>query len=74
MTQRLFLRRQASQGRSLRVRMLATGPTEETGLAWTRFSFPDGERFCLGLAAAIGTGVGRGMAGWIATAVVISVE
>jgi hypothetical protein len=54
--------------------MLATGPTEVTGFDCTEFSFPDCERFCLGLAAAMGTGVGRGMAGWIATAVVISIE
>ena len=73
-TQRLFLRRQASHGRSLRERMLARGaPVDERGLPWMAFSLP-GEGFCClrGRAAAMGTGVGRGMAGCIATAVVIS--
>ena len=73
-TQRLFLRRQASQGRSRRVRMLATGPpVDDTGLAVDGFSVT-GDLVCcfLGRAAAMGTGAGRGMAGCIATAVVIS--
>lgn len=73
-TQRLFLRRQASQGRSLLVRIFAADPTvDDTGLPTIWFSLP-GEGLCcfLGRAAAMGTGVGRGMAGCIATAVVIS--
>lgn len=73
-TQRLLRLRQASQGLSLRVRMFATVPTVvDTGLPVTKFSLP-GEGFCClrGRAAAMGTGVGRGMAGCIATAVVIS--
>ena len=72
-THRLFLRRQASQGRSLLVRMLATGPAvDDTGLPATWLS-TTGEECCfLGRAAAMGTGTGRGMAGCIARAVVIS--
>jgi hypothetical protein len=74
-TQRLFLRLQASHGRSLRERMLETGPLVEVGLPTTRFSLP-GEGFCClrGRAAAIGTGIGRGIAGCIAMAVVISLS
>jgi hypothetical protein len=63
MTHRLLRLLHASQGRSLRLRMLVTVPVEETGLTWMRFSFPDGERLGLGRAAAMGTGEGRGMAG-----------
>jgi hypothetical protein len=75
-TQRLLRLRQASQGLSLLVRMFATVPAvDETGLPWTRFSLP-GEGFvCLrGRAAAMGTGVcrGMGMEGCIATAVVMA--
>lgn len=74
-TQRLLRLRQASQGLSLLVRMLATGPTAvDTGLAETSFSFPsEGRCGCLvrGRAAAMGTGFGRGMEGCMATAVVI---
>lgn len=89
-THRLFLRRQASQGRSLRVRMLATGPpADDTGLPATAFSLSVNLLLLLlllllmlfwlwlwlccllGRAAAMGTGAGRGMAGCIATAVVM---
>jgi hypothetical protein len=75
MTQRLFRRLQASHGRSLRERMLETGPWVEVGLPTTKFSLP-GEGFCglRGRAAAMGTGIGRGIAGCIATAVVISLS
>jgi hypothetical protein len=74
-TQRLFLRLQASQGRSLRERMLETEPLVEVGLPTTKFSL-SGEGFCClrGRAAAMGTGIGRGIAGCIAMAVVISVS
>jgi hypothetical protein len=53
--------------------MLETGPLVEVGLPTTKFSLP-GEGFCglRGRAAAMGTGIGRGIAGCIATAVVIS--
>ena len=75
-TQRLLRLRQASQGLSLRVRMLATwGTVEETGLPTTRFSLPGGGFCCLrGRAAAMGMGVCRGMdmEGCIATAVMMS--
>lgn len=75
-TQRLFRRRQASQGLSLRERMLETGPLVEVGLPATKFSLP-GEGFWIlrGRAAAMGTGVGRCRAGCMAgmTAVVIVV-
>jgi hypothetical protein len=72
-TQRLFLLLQASQGLSLRERMLETGPAVDVGLPTTKVSLP-GDGFCClrGRAAAMGTGIGRGIAGCIATAVVIS--
>jgi hypothetical protein len=74
-TQRLFLLRQASQGRSLLERMLDTGPVVEVGLPAMRFSLPgEGLWILRGRAAAIGTGVGRGIAGCIAIAVVISIS
>jgi hypothetical protein len=55
--------------------MLETGPWVEVGLPTTKFSLP-GEDFCglRGRAAAMGTGIGRGIAGCIATAVVISLS
>lgn len=53
--------------------MLDTGPLLEVGLPTPRFSLPGDGFFCgRGRAAAMGTGMGRGMAGCIATAVVIS--
>jgi hypothetical protein len=72
-TQRLFLLLHASHGRSLRERRLETEPLVEVGLLTTKFSLP-GDDFCglRGRAAAMGTGIGRGIAGCIATAVVIS--
>ena len=75
MTQRLFLLLQASHGRSLRERMFDMGPLVEVGLPATEFSLP-GDDFCglRGRAAAMGTGIGRGIAGCIATAVVISIS
>ena len=55
--------------------MLETGPLVEVGLPAVTFSFP-GESFCClrGRAAAIGTGVVRGIAGCIASTVVISLS
>ena len=74
MTQRDFLRLQASQGLSLRALTLET-PGAEVGFPWGKFSLPDMRRFACDRAAAMGTGlsvVGRGgIAGWIATAMVI---
>ena len=67
-TQRLFLLLQASQGRSLRERMLETGALVKVGLPAIKFSLPGtGLEILRGRAAAMGTGVGR-MAGCIATA------
>lgn len=54
--------------------MLEIGPLVAVGLPTTsKFSLP-GDDFCglRGRAAAMGTGIGRGIAGCIATAVVIS--
>jgi hypothetical protein len=74
-TQRLFLLLHASQGRSRRERMLETGPLLEVGLVAAKDSLV-GEGFCglRGRAAAMGTGAGRGIAGCIASTVVISLS
>jgi hypothetical protein len=55
--------------------MLETGPLVEVGLPATKFSLA-GESFCClrGRAAAIGTGAGRGIAGCMASTVVISLS